>query len=79
VEDFNKEFAVNATSSLISAQEAVKGFKELPSSASKTFIHTGNKLNTVVIPHVLVFGMGKNAVAHMIQSASVGYAGQGFK
>ena len=79
IEEFNHEFAVNATAPLFAAQEAVKGFKQLPSSASRTFIATGNKLNVIAIPAVLAFGMGKSATAHMVHSASVAYEPQGFK
>jgi NAD(P)-dependent dehydrogenase (short-subunit alcohol dehydrogenase family) len=79
LEDFNNEFAVNVTSAVFAAQEAVRGFKQLPSSASRTFIETGNKLNTIAIPKVFAFGIGKNASAHMIQCASMAYQPQGFK
>jgi hypothetical protein len=79
VQDFNKELAVNTTSVLVAAQEAVQGFKDLPSSASKTFIFTGNKLNVVAKPDVIIFGMGKSATAHMIQSAGLAYHSQGIK
>ena len=40
------EFAVGTISPLLAAQEAVKGFRQLPESASKTFIFTGNALNS---------------------------------
>jgi hypothetical protein len=45
LEDINTEFAVNVFSPLFAAKEAVKGFKQLSESASKTFIFTGNLLN----------------------------------
>ncbi|KAF2497638.1 putative short-chain dehydrogenase [Lophium mytilinum] len=79
LEDIKSEFAVNSISPLFAAQEAVKGFKQLPSSASRTFIQTGNALNVIVLPNVLTFGMTKSAAAHMIRSASVGYKRKGFK
>ncbi|KAF2472601.1 putative short-chain dehydrogenase [Lindgomyces ingoldianus] len=79
LEDVNREFAVNAISPLFTAQEAVKGFKQLPSSASRTFIMTGNKLNVFVMPSVLTFGMGKASAAHMVWYASTVYKQQGFK
>jgi len=79
IEEVKGEFAVNAISSLIAAQEAVKGFKELPSSASKTFIHTGNALNVIVLTGVLTFGMTKAAAANMIRFASVAYKKEGFR
>lgn len=79
LEDVNHEFAVNALSPLFAAKEAVKGFKQLPSSASKTFIMTGNKLNVWASPPVVIFGMGKSAAAYMIWCASEAYNQQGFK
>jgi hypothetical protein len=42
IDEVKREFAVNTFSSLLAAQEAVKGFKRLPSSASRTYIHTGD-------------------------------------
>jgi NAD(P)-dependent dehydrogenase (short-subunit alcohol dehydrogenase family) len=79
VDEVNEEFAVNAISPLFTAKEAAKGFKQLDGSASRTFIMTGNKLNVVVNPPVVVFGMGKSAAAHMIKAASLAYEKQGFK
>ncbi|TVY20865.1 Short chain dehydrogenase 1, partial [Lachnellula arida] len=79
VEEVNRDFAVNAISPLFAAQEAVKGFKQLESSASRTFILTGNMLNLVAKPSVLTFGIGKAAAAQLIWYASVAYEPKGFK
>lgn len=79
LEDIQSEFNINTLSALLAGQEAVKGFKQLPGSASRTFIFTGNKLNVMVWPHVVVFGMGKTASAKMIQDSSVAYRPQGYK
>jgi NAD(P)-dependent dehydrogenase (short-subunit alcohol dehydrogenase family) len=79
VEQIRDEFAVNVISPLFAAQEAVKGFKQLPSSASRTFIMTGNILNLLVKPQVLTFSLGKVAAARLIETASVAYQQQGFK
>jgi NAD(P)-dependent dehydrogenase (short-subunit alcohol dehydrogenase family) len=79
LEDVTGEFAVNAISPLFAAKEAVKGFKLLPDSASKTFIMTGNLLNKMAMPSVLSFGMGKSAAAHMVWGASKGYKEKGYK
>ncbi|KAF2672190.1 NAD(P)-binding protein [Microthyrium microscopicum] len=79
LEDVNRQFAVNSITPLFVAKEAVKGFKQLPSSASKTFIFTGNKLNVLVWPLVTTFGMGKNATAYLIKAASQAYDGEGFR
>jgi hypothetical protein len=79
MEGVNREFAVNTISPLLAAQETVKGFKQLPASASKTFILTGNALNVFAKPDVLTFGMGKAAAAHLVWYASVTYEKQGFQ
>jgi NAD(P)-dependent dehydrogenase (short-subunit alcohol dehydrogenase family) len=79
IEGVNEVLAVNAISPLLAAKEAVKGFKQLPSSASRTFIMTGNTLNVVAWPQVLTFGMGKSSAAYMVWCASVAYERQGFK
>jgi NAD(P)-dependent dehydrogenase (short-subunit alcohol dehydrogenase family) len=79
VEQIEREFAVNSISLLFAAREAVNGFKQLPSSASKTFIVTGNMMNVVVKPSALISAMGKTAAAHMMESASVAYGPLGIK
>jgi hypothetical protein len=68
---------VNSTSAYAAAQEAVKGFSQ--TGTGSTFIFTGNKLNVLGRPEVLVFGMGKSAAAHLIRSASLAYGDQGYK
>jgi NAD(P)-dependent dehydrogenase (short-subunit alcohol dehydrogenase family) len=79
VEDTTRLFNVNVLSPLIAAQEAVKGFKQLPPASNKTFIATGNLLNTRVWPSVLTFGMTKTALAHLISGSSIAYEKQGFR
>jgi len=61
------------------AQQAVRGFEQLPSSASRTFIFTGNVLNTTIIAKLVSGGIGKQATAHMIRAAAEAYADRGFK
>ncbi|QIX00965.1 hypothetical protein AMS68_006482 [Peltaster fructicola] len=80
-DDLINDLTVNVTSVYAAAKESVQGFKTLPASASKTFIATGNCLNEGVLleGRLVSLGMGKSAAAHMIASASVGYAQQGFK
>jgi hypothetical protein len=70
---------VNTASPFVAAQQAALGFAQLPESASKTFIYTGNILNTTVIPPLLDLGVGKSATAHIIQSAAAAYKDRGFK
>ncbi|KAH0489736.1 hypothetical protein TgHK011_010151 [Trichoderma gracile] len=70
---------VNTFSAYAAAQLAVKGFAELPSDASKTFIYTGNKLNIMTLEPLLSFGMGKSATAHMIHYLAEVYKDTGCK
>ncbi|KAJ5322875.1 hypothetical protein N7452_011164 [Penicillium brevicompactum] len=77
--DFTRDLNVNTTSAFVAAQQAVLAFQELPPSASKTFIYTGNMLNTTVIPPLLDLGVGKSATAHIIQVAATSYSDRGFK
>ena len=77
---FNKDFNVNTVSAFVAAQQAVAGFAELPDSAAKTFIYTGNILNTgITIAPLLDLGVGKAATAHIIQSAAAAYQDRGYK
>jgi hypothetical protein len=78
--DFVKDMHVNTTSVFVAVQQALATFAKLPASASKTFIFTGNALNTdlVVLP-LTGAGAGKSATAHLIHAASMAYADQGFK
>ncbi|RFU81265.1 hypothetical protein TARUN_920 [Trichoderma arundinaceum] len=70
---------VNTFSAYAAAQMAVKGFAELPSDASKTFIYTSNKLHLMALEPLLSFGMGKSAAAHMIHYLSEVYKSSGYK
>jgi hypothetical protein len=79
VAHLTREFNLNALSGLITAQQAVKGFKQLPSSASRTFIFTANALNEIMIQQVLTFGMAKKAVSYMVEAASMAYREAGFR
>ncbi|KFY54220.1 hypothetical protein V496_07323 [Pseudogymnoascus sp. VKM F-4515 (FW-2607)] len=76
---FTRDLNVNTNSAFVAAQQAVLAFKELPDSASRTFIYTGNILNTTTIAPFLDLGVGKSATAHIIQSASQAYADEGLK
>ncbi|KAJ5353772.1 hypothetical protein N7541_006336 [Penicillium brevicompactum] len=77
--DFTRDLNVNTTSAFVAAQQAVLAFQELSPSASRTFIYTGNMLNTTVIPPLLDLGVGKSATAHIIQTAATSYSDRGFK
>ncbi|OBT38601.1 hypothetical protein VE00_11112 [Pseudogymnoascus sp. WSF 3629] len=77
--DLNRDLVVNVTSAFVAAQQATLGFAQLPASASRTFIYTGNILNVSILPGFLDQGMGKSAGAHMIWAASAAYKERGFK
>ncbi|KAL6714386.1 hypothetical protein ACLMJK_007809 [Lecanora helva] len=77
--DFSRHLNINTASAFAAAQQAVLGFSQLPESASKTFIYTGNILNTTVMAPMLDLGVGKSATSHIIQNAASAYADQGYK
>ena len=79
IPDVQGDFAVNAISPLFAAKSAVEGFNELPASTLKTFIFIGNKLNVMAWPHVVTFGMGKNASAYAMWCASIAYGEKGYR
>jgi hypothetical protein len=64
----------------VAAQQAVLGFEQLPDDVSKTFIYTGNAMNTgVVLGPVMSLGAGKSAMAHIVQAAAAAYVEKGYK
>jgi hypothetical protein len=78
--DFENNLNINTVSPYAAAQQAVLAFAELPESASRTFIYTGNMLNTgIVIPPLMTLGVGKNATSHLIQHAAMTFVDRGFK
>jgi hypothetical protein len=77
--DFTRDLNINTTSAFVAAQQAVLGFEQLPQSASRTFVYTGNVLNTTIIAPLMDQGVGKSATAHIIQSAAAAYTDRGYK
>ncbi len=77
--DFTRDLTINTTSAFVAAQQAVLSFKELPDSAARTFIYTGNILNETTLAPFLDLGVGKSATAHIIQSAAAAYKDKGYK
>jgi hypothetical protein len=47
--------------------EATKAFRNAGPDASKTFIFTGNALNTITLPGMLNFGLGKVVPSYAIK------------
>ncbi|KAL4942183.1 hypothetical protein BDV06DRAFT_235578 [Aspergillus oleicola] len=80
-ERFVSDLNVNTVTPYIVAQTAVKGWASLPGDMKKTFIYTGNLLNTAVwpVPLYLDLGVGKSASAFWIGSADMNYQTQGYR
>ncbi|KAM0425864.1 hypothetical protein ACHAPT_008802 [Fusarium lateritium] len=76
---FTRDLAINTTSAFAAAQQAALAFEELPESASRTFIFTGNFLNDNTIVSFMDLGVGKSATAHVIKCAAEAYGSKGFK
>jgi NAD(P)-dependent dehydrogenase (short-subunit alcohol dehydrogenase family) len=72
---------VNTISPYVAAQQAVRGWETLPKETKKTFIYTGNGLNTTIVPVPLFLdlGMGKSASAFWIGLADTTYSARGFR
>lgn len=79
LDDFSRDTTVNIHSAFVAAQQAVSGFAQLPESASRTFIYTGNVLNVAILPRFLAGGVGKAGAAHMVWAASDAYSDRGYK
>ena len=80
-ESFDADLKINTVSSYVAAQEAVKGWESLPKETKKSFIYTGNILNTVVLPvaAMTTLGVGKAASAYWIGTADQVYSQQGYR
>jgi len=76
--EFENTLAINTVSPYAAAQQAVKSFEASPGEG-KTFIYTGNGLNTKVVPSFLTLGVGKTATAFLIGAASEFYKEKGFR
>lgn len=76
---FNHDSSINITSAFAAAQQATIGFAQLPDTAARTFIMTGNILNVALIPSFISQGIGKSAGAHLVWAASAAYKDRGFK
>ncbi|TVY85214.1 hypothetical protein LSUE1_G000761 [Lachnellula suecica] len=80
VADLTRDLNVTATSAYVAAQQALAAFKELPATASKTFIYTGNIMDEpMIIGPLLDLGVGKSAAATFVQFAANAYKDQGIK
>ncbi|KFY38816.1 hypothetical protein V495_06362 [Pseudogymnoascus sp. VKM F-4514 (FW-929)] len=64
---------------LLPRNKLLFGLTQLPASASRTFIYTGNILNLAILPGFLSQGVRKPTGAHMIWAASAAYKDCRFK
>ncbi|KAI9727586.1 MAG: transcription factor TFIIIB subunit brf1 [Cirrosporium novae-zelandiae] len=78
LDEFIDSQNINIASVYAAMSEAVRGFKKLPNSLAKTFIYTGNILNSRTMPSLFTLGVGKAAGAHMIEAASMAYGQEGY-
>ncbi|KAL4955750.1 hypothetical protein BDW69DRAFT_159984 [Aspergillus filifer] len=82
-EQFIADLNVNTVTPYIVAQTAVSEWASLPDGGDvkKTFIYTGNILNTTIYPTpvFLDLGVGKSASAFWVGSANANYADKGYR
>lgn len=78
-ESLISDFNVNVLSAYVAAQQAVRGWERLPKEVKKTFIYTGNIMNTTIIPMAAAvnLGIGKSASSYWIGLADTLYQAQG--
>jgi len=76
-----RDLWVNTFSPLLAAQHAVQGFEELPATAKKVFIYTGNILNSTVlpVPEFFTLGITKAASAYWVGASDLNYSKRGFR
>ncbi|KAK5049307.1 hypothetical protein LTR84_004236 [Exophiala bonariae] len=79
LEGLKADTTINIYSAFVAAQQAVLGFSQLPDSAARTFIYTGNILNVAVLPRFVSAGIGKSGAAHMVWASSEAYKNRGYK
>jgi NAD(P)-dependent dehydrogenase (short-subunit alcohol dehydrogenase family) len=80
-ESLTKDFNINTISPYVAAHQAIIGWETLPKETKKSFIYTGNILNTSIlpVPMFMDLGMGKSASAYWIGVADATYSAQGFR
>jgi NAD(P)-dependent dehydrogenase (short-subunit alcohol dehydrogenase family) len=75
------DLKINTISPYVAAQKAVSEWDSLPKETKKTFIYTGNALNTTIIPVPMFMnlGVGKSATAHWVGLADAVYSARGIR
>lgn len=75
----NAARTVGFDSAYIAAQQALQGFRMLPTSTPTAFIYTGNTLNQIAIPGVMPFALGKVAAAMLVEYAANAYGTDSYR
>ena len=72
---------VNTVTAYTAVQQAVEGWKLLPRETKKSFIYTGNVLNTMIMPTsaFTTLGTGKAASAYWIGTADAVHSAEGLR
>ncbi|KAI4596077.1 hypothetical protein KJ359_006371 [Pestalotiopsis sp. 9143b] len=72
---------INTVTPYVAAQQAVAAWESLPKETKKTFIYTGNILNTKIlpVPMMINLGVGKSASAYWVGTADTLYSPQGYR
>ncbi len=80
LENFTKELKGNTVSVFAAAQQAVLGWAELPATAPRTFIYTGNGTNFhLTMAAAISLGIGKSATASLIHALADAYKSKGYQ
>jgi NAD(P)-dependent dehydrogenase (short-subunit alcohol dehydrogenase family) len=79
LDHFASSTVVNIISVYAAAQEAVKGWVDLPPPTKPTFILTGNCANVAPLPVIMTLSVGKAGTANLIEMASKSYKDKGYR
>lgn len=81
VESVVSDLNINTVTPYVAAQQAVAAWESLPKETKKTFIYTGNILNTKIlpVPMMINLGVGKSASAYWVGTADTLYSAQGYR
>jgi NAD(P)-dependent dehydrogenase (short-subunit alcohol dehydrogenase family) len=81
LETFQRDLNIMNSTAFAAAKEAVDGFDTLPEHVRKTFIYTGNCLNTKIlpVPSLVTLGVGKASAAYWVGLANLSFASKGYR
>ncbi|RGP66124.1 short-chain dehydrogenase [Fusarium sporotrichioides] len=79
LDHFQSSTMVNIIGVYAAAQEAVKGWVDLPASSKPTFILNGNCANVAPLSVLMTLSVGKAGAANLIEIASKSYKDKGYR